>query len=61
MSRNAARIWFVVSSFVSLTLFHVLLPTRAAQPVALQPVAPDTRPKLRFVLDPKALKLETSL
>src|SRR5207249_2816444 len=29
-----ARIWFVVGSLVSLTLVNLLLPTRAAQPVA---------------------------
>src|SRR5262245_33084581 len=34
MTRNAVRIWFVIGSFVSLTLANVLFPTRAAQPAA---------------------------
>jgi photosystem II stability/assembly factor-like uncharacterized protein len=44
MTRNAVRSWFVISSFVFLSLVHLLLPTGAAQPVA-----PDTKVLDAFV------------
>ena len=35
MTRNAVRNWFVLCTLVSLTLVHLLWPSEAAQPVAL--------------------------